>query len=271
MNQLPVFLSLAGRTVVLVGTGEAAEAKARLIARAGGRIASAWEPGAAIGFVALDDEGAARAAAEALRARGLLVNVVDRPELCDFTTPAIVERAPVTIAVGTGGASAGLAKAIRQRLEALLPERLGALASALHAARDAMTALWPAPADRRRAIDAALGEGGVLDPFDEASAERVEAWLASSAAADPADSAVPSRLEVIALASEDPEDLTLRAARLLGQADHVFHHPAVPCPGLARARADAVRIAARTPPTEPPPGLSLWLGEPGAPLPTLGA
>ena len=226
MNQLPVFLSLAGRTVVLVGTGEAAEAKARLIARAGGRIASAWEPGAAIGFVALDDEGAARA---------------------------------------------GLAKAIRQRLEALLPERLGALASALHAARAAMTALWPAPADRRRAIDAALGEGGVLDPFDEASAERVEAWLASSAAADPADSAVPSRLEVIALASEDPEDLTLRAARLLGQADHVFHHPAVPCPVLARARADAVRIAARTPPTEPPPGLSLWLGEPGAPLPTLGA
>src|SRR3546814_2805968 len=51
-----------------------------------------------------------------------------RPALCDFTTPAIVDRAPVTIAIGTGGASAGLAKAVRQRIEALLPARLGALA-----------------------------------------------------------------------------------------------------------------------------------------------
>ncbi|HWW58710.1 MAG TPA: bifunctional precorrin-2 dehydrogenase/sirohydrochlorin ferrochelatase, partial [Sphingopyxis sp.] len=134
MEQLPVFLNLRGRMVVLVGEGEVADAKARLIMRAGGRIVRAREAGAVIAFVALDDEGEARAAAEALRAQGLLVNVVDRPELCDFTTPAIVDRAPVTIAIGTGGASAGLAKAVRQRIEALLPSRLGALASALHAA-----------------------------------------------------------------------------------------------------------------------------------------
>ncbi|PKP96024.1 MAG: siroheme synthase, partial [Alphaproteobacteria bacterium HGW-Alphaproteobacteria-13] len=90
MHQLPIFLNLEGRPVVLVGDGEAAEAKARLIARAGGRIVPAWEEGAALAFVALADETEARAAAQALRARGLLVNVVDRPELCDFTTPAIV-------------------------------------------------------------------------------------------------------------------------------------------------------------------------------------
>ena len=132
MKQLPVFLNLSGRTVVLVGEGEAADAKARLIARAGGRVVAAWEDGAALAFVALDDAAEARTAAEALRARGLLVNVVDRPELCDFTTPAIIDRNPVTIAIGTGGASAGLAKAVRQRIEALLPSRLGALASALH-------------------------------------------------------------------------------------------------------------------------------------------
>lgn len=254
MHQLPIFLNLTGRTVVLVGTGEAADAKARLVARAGGRIVSAWEPSASLGFVALDDAEAARAAAEALRARGLLVNVVDRPDLCDFTTPAIVDRAPVTIAIGTGGASAGLAKAVRQRIEALLPARLGALASALHAARAAMTARWPAAADRRRAIDAALDAGGALDPLDGGAADRVEAWLAAAP-----DAAPPARLETIALASADPDELTLRAARLLGQADHIFHAPSVPPAILARARADAARTEAEAPPAAPPPGLSLWL------------
>ncbi len=264
MHQFPLFLTLAGRTVVIVGTGAAAEAKARLVARAGGRVVAAWEPGAAIGFVALEDEAAARAAAEALRAHGLLVNVVDRPDLCDFTTPAIVERAPVTIAVATGGASAGLAKAIRQRIEALLPEGLGALAAALHAARAAMSERWPAAADRRRAIDAALAEGGVLDPLDEGAAERVEAWLASASTGDGADPLAPARLEILALASNDPDELTLRAARLLGQADFIFHHPAVAPAILTRARADAVRTEAQVPPADMPPGLSLWLGAPGA-------
>lgn len=253
MEQLPVFLNLNGRTVVLVGKGEAADAKARLIVRAGGRIVPEWEEGATIAFVALDDDDQARATAQALRARGLLVNVVDRPALCDFTTPAIVDRAPVTIAIGTGGASAGLAKAVRQRIEALLPARLGALASALHAARDAMKGRWPAAADRRRAIDAALANGGALDPLDAGAADGVESWLASEAAIQ------PSRLETITLASADPDDLTLRAARLLGEADHIFHAADVPAAILDRARADAVRHIADAPPGDPPPGLSLWL------------
>ena len=253
MHQLPIFLNLTGRTVVLVGEGEAATAKARLIERAGGRIVPAWEQGATIAFVALDDEAEARAAAEALRVHGLLVNVVDRPDLCDFTTPAIVDRAPVTIAIGTGGASAGLAKAVRQRIEALLPARLGALAAALHAARDVMKTRWPAAADRRRAIDAALAPGGVLDPLDAAAADEVDAWLTSDTATP------PSRLETIHLTSPDPDDLTLRAARLLGEADHIFHATGVSAAILARARADAVRHVADMPPADPPPGLSLWI------------
>ncbi|MGV7122055.1 NAD(P)-dependent oxidoreductase [Sphingopyxis sp. 550A] len=251
MHQLPIFLNLTGRTVVLVGEGEAAAAKARLIARAGGRIVPAWEEGASLAFVALD-EGAEAVAAD-LRARGLLVNVVDRPDLCDFTTPAIVDRAPVTIAIGTGGASAGLAKAIRQRIEALLPARLGALAAALHAARGAMKARWPAAADRRRRIDAALAPGGALDPLDGDAADKLADWLAGDAAVQ------PSRLETIRLTGADPDDLTLRAARLLGEADHVFHPADIPAAILDRARADAVRHVADAPPAEPPPGLSLWL------------
>jgi len=253
MHQFPIFLNLRGRTVVLVGTGEAADAKARLIERAGGRIVPVWEQGATIAFVALDDEVEARAAAAELRTHGLLVNVVDRPDLCDFTTPAIVDRAPVTIAIGTGGASAGLAKAVRQRIEALLPARLGALASALSAARDAMKARWPTPADRRRAIDAALASGGALDPLDAAAADKVDTWLASDAATQ------PSRFEAIHLTSPDPDDLTLRAARLLGEADHIFHPATVPTAIIARARADAVRHVVEAPPQETPAGLSIWL------------
>lgn len=257
MHQLPIFLNLAGRTVVLVGEGEAADAKARLIERAGGRIVPAWEQGATIAFVALDDESEARVAADELRAHGLLVNVVDRPDLCDFTTPAIIDRAPVTVAIGTGGASAGLAKAVRQRIEALLPARLGDLAAALQAARAAMKARWPVAADRRRAIDAALGKGGVLDPLDDGAADRVGEWLAAPAAATS-----PARLETILLAGADPDDLSLRAARLLAEADHVFHPPHIPAAILARSRADAVRHIAASPPPEPPPGLSLWLEMP---------
>ena len=253
MEQLPVFLNLRGRTVVLVGEGAAAEAKARLIGRAGGRIVSAWEAGAALAFVAIEDEAAARAAATALRARGLLVNVVDRPDLCDFTTPAIVDRAPVTIAIGTGGASAGLAKAVRQRIETLLPARLGELATTLRAERDAMRARWPVAADRRRAIDAALAPRGLLDPLDGDATNRVGHWLASNAPP------TSSRLETISLTSVDPDDLTLRAARLLGEADHIFHPAGTPAAIMDRARADAERHAADVAPTDPPAGLSIWI------------
>jgi uroporphyrin-III C-methyltransferase/precorrin-2 dehydrogenase/sirohydrochlorin ferrochelatase len=253
MHQFPIFLNLSGRTVALVGDGEAADAKARLIERAGGRIVPEWQEGVTIAFVALADEAEARAAAEALRARGLLVNVVDRPDLCDFTTPAIVDRAPVTIAIGTGGASAGLAKAVRQRIEALLPARLGALASALLAARDAMKARWPTAADRRRAIDTALAPRGALDPLDSDAADKLDGWLAGAAGT------TASRLETIRLTSPDPDDLTLRAARLLGEADHVFHTANAPAAILDRARADAVRHLVGTPPADLPKGLSLWL------------
>ncbi|MDF7775356.1 NAD(P)-dependent oxidoreductase, partial [Sphingomonas sp. AOB5] len=82
---LPLFVKLAGRPVILIGSGEAAEAKRRLLERAGARIV---ESGAALAIVALPEpeETVAR-----LRAEGVLVNTVDRPELCDFTLPAIVD------------------------------------------------------------------------------------------------------------------------------------------------------------------------------------
>jgi uroporphyrin-III C-methyltransferase/precorrin-2 dehydrogenase/sirohydrochlorin ferrochelatase len=253
MHGLPVLLRCAGRPVILLGEGEAAEAKRRLLLRAGAVVTADEAAPAMFAIVALEGAEAERAAAR-LRARGLLVNVVDRPDLCDITIPAIVDRDPVLIAVVTGGASAGLAKALRQRIEALLPPGVGALARALAEARAGLRARWPDARDRRSAIDAALADGGLLDPLDDGAAGRVAGWLAADGGAQPG-----GRLVHLTLASADPDELTLRAARLLGRADALWHRGDVPETILSRARADARRHIAPAAPAVPAAGLILWL------------
>jgi len=250
LPDLPLFVTVAGRPVILLGQGAAADAKRRLLDRAGARIVGE-DAQAALAIVAIEDDAEAAAAVARLKARGVLVNATDRPDLCDFTLPAIVERAPVIVAIGTGGASAGLAAALRQRLETLLPATLGTLAKRLFEARGAIRARYPDGAARRRALGAALAEGAPLDPLT-AGPEAVDSWLEGSTA--PA-----ARLVAIRLRSADTDDLTLREARLLGQADRVFHRPNVPAAILDRARADAARHACPAPPADPGPGLSIDL------------
>ena len=251
---LPLFHRVAGQRIVVVGEGEIAAAKRRLVERAGGVCCGEQEAHhARLAFVALDDARAAEAAARRLKSKGLLVNVADRPDLCDFTLPSVLERGPVVIAIGTGGASAGLAKQLRLRLEALLPAALGNLAQGLFAARQRLRERWPGAAERRRALDEALSEGGPLDPLDAGSAERLDGWL--SGAREPR----PARTVEIVLASDDPDDLTLRQARWLGQADAVVHDDQVPDAILARARADAMRVPLASWREDAPPGLTVVL------------
>lgn len=254
VHSLPVFLRLAGRPVILLGAGEAAAAKRRLLERAGAVIVGEEEDTARLAIVAIEEDAAADAAIRRLRARGVLVNAVDRPASCDFTLPAMIDRDPLLIAIGTGGASAGLAKALRQRIEALLPAGLGRVADALHAARGTLRRRFPDAGVRRVAIDALLAPGGPLDPLADI-ADPAGAILSAGALSS-------DRIERIVLVSPDPDELTLRAARLLGAADRIYHPPGVPAAILDRARADAARIAAPAPPS-PPPGLSLdldWRG-----------
>ena len=240
MQQLPLFHTIAGHPVIVLGEGDMAEPKRRLVERAGGRVVADLQQGIAEGarlaFVAHDDAAMCEADAIRLRCAGLLVNVVDRPELCDFTTPSILDRDPVLVAVGTGGASAGLAKQLRLRLEKLLPADLGLLASRLSSARDAIRKRFPAMPERRRALDGALGEGGPLDPLVRGNSEQLQDWLAH------AETRSASQVHEFTLASDDPEDLTLRQSRLLGMADAVLADPAVSAPILNRARADAERL-----------------------------
>ncbi|WP_296221875.1 NAD(P)-dependent oxidoreductase, partial [uncultured Sphingomonas sp.] len=98
LHSLPIFVRLSGRAVILVGEEEAAAAKRRLLERAGAVILTESERPASPGddprlAIVVDDEPAVAR----LKARGILVNAVDRPELCDFTLPAIVDRNPVLV------------------------------------------------------------------------------------------------------------------------------------------------------------------------------
>lgn len=240
MRSLPLFHRIACQPVVVLGEGDMAEPKRRLVERAGGQVIADLQEGidcgARLAFIAHND--AAMCEADAIRARcaGLLVNVVDQPALCDFTTPSILERDPVLVAIGTSGASAGLAKQLRLRLEALLPADLGRLAEALEAVRGRMRQAFPSAAARRQALDAALAPGGRLDPLQQDAHLKVADWLEGH------DAAVPARLHAFDVISDDPDDLTLRAARLLGSADVVAHDPWIAPAVLARGRADARRI-----------------------------
>lgn len=250
MHSLPLFHRIAGQAVIVLGEGEAGEAKRRLVERAGGVIVGPDHPDARIAFIAME---APEAAAERLRARGVLVNVADRPDLCDFTLPSILERGPVLVAVSTGGASAGLAKALRLRLEALLPAALGDLASRLAAARERIRERWPDPAQRRRAIDAALAEGGALDVLAQSSEQDFDAWFETAGSA-------PEAIHQFTLASDDPDDLTLLQARLLGTADLVAFEPGIAPAILHRARADAARIELQPGQSpQPVPGVTVIL------------
>ncbi len=230
---------------MVVGDGDMAQAKRRLIERAGGLPCPETEAHhARFGFVAMEDEKAAESVSLRLKRAGLLVNVADRPDLCDFTLPSILDRDPVMVAVSTGGASAGMAKHLRLRLETILPQSLGPLASRLSAMREKIRAQFPDGNDRRRAIDQALGERGMLDPFDPDSAQRTEQWLSDPAAFG------DRTIDEFTISSDDPDDLTLRQARALGRADTVIHDTAISAAVLIRARADAVRLPLPASPPE---------------------
>lgn len=252
MQQLPIFVNLAGRQVILVGDGEPAEAKARLVRAAGGTLVGEGAADAVLAFVAIEDDADAAAAATRLRGRGLLINVVDKPALSDFLMGAIIDRAPVTVAISTAGASASLARALRTRMEALLPASLGPLARSILAARDAVSARHPTPNDRRRLWERALAQYGPLDPF----AALDDAERAVAAVVQGSSTAVPQLL-VIKVAGADPGDLTLNQLNALARCDALVTEGDVAAAIIDRARRDAARL--ETVPDPLLPGLTVLL------------
>lgn len=248
MKHLPLFFDLAGRTVVVVGQGAAAERRAVLAQSAGAlvrrleAVASADLDGVAAAFVATGALERDRLAVDVIRQARVPVNVVDRPSLSDFIVPAIIDREEVVVAVSTGGASPTLATVLRGRIEALLPERIGALARLAASFRAQVNALIADPSARRafwrRLIE---GPAGRLALTGDASGARrvvVGDLNAARQAKRPVGSAY-----IVGAGPGDPDLLTLRAARVLRDTDVILHDDLVPPAILGRVRRDAERIS----------------------------
>jgi len=243
MEAFPAFFPLTGARVVIAGEGEGADAKARLlkgspatVARLRGDAARAAESyaGAVIAFVASPSAEFCAAAARAARAAGTPVNVVDHPELCDFHTPAIVDRGQVVAAIGTGGAAPIVAALLRAELEARIPAGLGRLAGLFGRMRPEIVAAFPDLAQRRSFLRALLAgpAAEAAERDDMAAAEAsVRAEIARGAAA---------LGQVWLIAAPAARDLiSLRAARALAEAETLVLGEGVDPAVVALARRDA--------------------------------
>lgn len=238
MRHLPLFFNVAGRKVAVVGDVPAADRRAALARSAGAEVVRGLDfQGAIVAFVATGTEEGDRLAADAARRAGVPVNVADRPSLSDFILPAIVDRDAVVVAISTGGASPTLATLLRGRIEALLPERMGALARLAETFR-AQARMLIAEPTARRAFWRRLLEGPaarLVLAGDEVGARRT-----ALRELDEARVQRPTGVcHVVDVGSGDPDLLTLRAARLLQEADAILHDEDVPLAIVARGRRDA--------------------------------
>jgi len=239
MRHFPAFLDLRDRACLVVGDGAVAARKAEALARAGAAVRTvAVLPedltGVAVVVVANGDAQAALRAREA----GIPVNVVDQPALSSFIMPAVVERGPVTIAIGTGGASPVLAGLLRARIEALLPAAYGQLAALAESCRALVRRRLPDMSARRVFWRQAL-TGRVADlVFAGQPAAARQALRASLDGHTPAQ----GRVALVGAGPGDPELLTLKALRLLQEADVVVYDRLVGSAILDLARRDAERI-----------------------------
>lgn len=265
LGVFPAFHRVAGRRVVVVGGGVEAANKIRLLAETsaeivvfapsldaepgavvaaahadwrGARPALADLAGAALVFVATGSEESDREIAVLAREAGVPVNVVDRPELCDFFTPAIVNRAPLAIAIGTEGVAPVLARHVRARIEAMLSPAFGDLAGLADRLRESVVGAFADVPSRRR-FWAQFFSGGV--------AERVFAGRSQEAETEALRLIAEgvSRRGHVSLVGAGPgaEDLlTLRAQRALQEADVIIYDRLVPEAIVAQGRRDARRI-----------------------------
>lgn len=248
MNAFPAFFPLAGRAVAIIGEGEGAQIKARLfesspakILRLTGQEGARPEAydGVILAFVAVEDDALAYACAAAARAAHVPVNVVDRPALCDFTTPALIDRGDVVAAVGTGGTAPLLASLLRGDIEARLPQGAGSVAALLGRMQAEVREAYPELA-RRRAFLRSVLSGPAADAAMAGDGERAEQLL-RLAISEHVDGA--GRLRLVDGAG--PADLlTLRAARALSEADLLIVDEDVNPEVLVLARRDAPRAAA---------------------------
>ncbi|MFC5577424.1 siroheme synthase CysG [Lysobacter niabensis] len=259
----PLFASLAGRAVLVVGGGAVARRKVAALLPTGARVRvgatdlepqlatwgaeglieairgefdPAWLEGAWLVVAATDDAAVNSAVADAAGQRRIWANVVDDAELSSIHLPARVERGQVQIAISSGGAVPMLARHLREQLETQLDDSLGALAELLGRARSRIRARLPELPARRRFFDRVL-QGpipGLLRRGDRATAQRE-----LIAALEHQQPAQRGSVVLVGAGPGDPGLLTLRALRVLNEADVILHDRLVSAEVLALARRDA--------------------------------
>lgn len=263
----PLFADLDGRPVLIVGGGAVAERKTRALLNCGaavrvgaprltrtlrawaaeGRLAhlagpyhESWLESAWLVIAATDDRALNARVKAAADARRILANVVDDPELSSFQVPAIVDRAPLTIAISSGGTAPVLARRLRERMEALFDPALGALARLAGDHRAAIRTACPDHGARRRFYDW-LHDGPVLAQLRAGEPAAAERTLRARLDGAGEESPPAHRLDWIDPCPADPGQLTLRQLRLLNEADVLVHDAGVGEAVLSLARRDADR------------------------------
>jgi uroporphyrin-III C-methyltransferase/precorrin-2 dehydrogenase/sirohydrochlorin ferrochelatase len=266
MDHLPIFVKLHGQPCLVVGGGTLAERKAALLRRAGARvfvvapqlnaaltafrnreeivhIEDAFEPshlqGKRLVIAATDDDAVNRLVARASEAAGVLCNVVDNNEESAFILPAIVDRSPVTVAIGTGGNAPVLAQRLKSKIEAWLPARIGELAE--RAGR------WRAPVKRRFATMAErrrfwqwFFDGPVAEHFLANRGKAAERLIRGELMGRRrARVELAGEAYIVGAGPGDPGLVTLRAQQLIGQADVILYDRLVAAPVLDLARKEA--------------------------------
>ncbi|MGE6263349.1 siroheme synthase CysG [Aeromonas media] len=266
MDYLPIFCRLDNKPVLLVGGGEVAERKARLLLDAGAHLtvvapeldpelaelaangsiewlAGEFAPQQLTGkwlVVAATDRREVNALVyqSANQAR-IFANVVDDPKRSSFIMPSIIDRSPLMVAISSGGKAPVLARLLREKLEALLPQHLGAVAAFAGSLRERVKARFASMGERRRFWERLLGTdrlGQALARGDSASANQ----LADSLFAD--ESQTGGEVVLVGAGPGDPGLLTLHALRQMQQADVVVYDRLVSDEVMALVRRDAKRI-----------------------------
>ncbi|WP_409299659.1 siroheme synthase CysG [Pseudomonas sp. KCJK8993] len=266
MEFLPLFHKLRGSRVLVVGGGEIALRKSRLLADAGAQlrvvapeieaqlqelvVASGGQSllrgyveadldGCTLVIAATDDQPLnAQVSADAQR-RGLPVNVVDAPALCSVIFPAIVDRSPLVIAVSSGGDAPVLARLIRAKLETWIPATYGQLAGLAARFRTQVKNLFP-DVQQRRAFWEEVFQGPVADR--QLAGQGAEAERLLQARIDGQAPSARGEVYLVGAGPGDPDLLTFRALRLMQQADVVLYDRLVAPAILELCRRDAERI-----------------------------